>query len=1264
MHVRVLGDFAVTGSDGPVDIGGPRPRTLLALLIASAGSPVSNERLIDGIWGEDLPARPRKALQVMVANLRRALGPEMITTGPGGYRIDLDGLTVDAVEFETCARNATEPGEITAALELWRGDPYPDLTTDGLRGEIARLVEMKCAVEERRAARLIEVGAYEEAVVSLETMAVREPLREHRWELLMTALYAAGRQADALRAYERARRVLAEQLGLEPSPILTELRDRILQHDPTLLPQRVPPVRSNPYRGLLPFGVDDSDVFFGRDEFVARMIARARSDPLLAVVGASGSGKSSLLSAGFIPAYLRQPPADRNGRTVLLMRPGTDPWRAAAHAARAAGGSGGPNLPDTRTLLPDGAWLLIIDQAEELFTSGLEASEAGAFLDELHRSVGDGRVGVILGVRADFYGRFLAHPSIGPMLVDGTLPLPPMSADELRQAIARPAERVGTSVELALVEQMINDMAHEPGALPLLQFVLTELFAADSAVLSLDGYRRLGGLTGALAQRAEALHANLTPGEQVALRQVLLHLVALGVGSRDTRRRMARAELESLHPDAGPLIDFLASRRLLALDQDPETGEATVDLAHEALIGGWARFSRWIDLARDDLRRQTEVRHAAIEWERADREDAFLLAAPRLARLDVRTAHLVSLSRLEREFLDASDEKIEAEARAVAERQRRELLLARRARRRAWTAATVLAFAMGGSTLLAAYAVNLGQEAAAQRDEAQAQRDEAATQRQVAESTAAQLMARQLPIAALEIRRSDPELALLLAEEGIVAAAASGQPLSPAVAALHVVLQDLGERFPSDAEPVLVSTPEGRRGAFSIPVGQLLERSAAHSKRSLTDEDCAAHLGRPCPSSPPLSRLPAAAAEGSGLHRVGDFPPLIGTEIVIEVPNSTHIALWRLELRELIGDTLGVNTVIPTASPSPAGRPDVLIFPYVAYLDDWSAVAQAIGISRTAPEPIALGGIVSLREMNGNVPVMLTDRTTNETGPSAVWVQIDAENLVFYRLDVFEPLGLSIPRTWSELVAVTARLGDAGITPWCLGTAGEFLQLDGLVQARIVGIGGVDSYDEWLRSPSADDTVHAAAFHDVAQLVHGNGGDPGVIRRTSSLEFSRFIATEPTCAMLPAASWEAVGTRLDDERIAVFVAPGHDAEVTAPVIVGGSVAVMLTDRPETRALFRLLTTAPFGASIAAEREPRVMPANLRLATRFPDQHRPVIHQALKDAAGAGLVLSGVLEDLRRYEAYGIALTRLTLEGPDSVQDILHEMHASWAVLDS
>jgi DNA-binding SARP family transcriptional activator len=1246
VRVRVLGDFAVTGSDGPVDIGGPRPRTLLALLIASAGSPVSNERLIDGIWGEDLPARPRKALQVMVANLRKALGPEMITTGPGGYRIDSNAMTVDASEFEQRARSATESNEFASALELWSGDPFPDLPRDGLREETTRLIELKCSVEERRAARFIELGAYEEAIVSLETMVLREPLRERRWELLMTALYGAGRQADALRAYSRARRVLAEELGVEPSPSLEDLEDRILQHDPSLQPRRSPAIRVNPYRGLLPFGVDDSHVFFGRDGFVARLMARVRSDPLVAVVGASGSGKSSLLSAGFIPAYRRQAAADRNGRTVVLMRPGKDPWRAAMNAARAAGGDGGPNRPDTRTLLPDGDWLLIVDQAEELFTSDLEASVAGAFLDELHRLVLDGRVRVILVVRADFWGRFLAHPAIGPMLVDGTLPLPPMSANELRQAIARPAERVGSSVEPALVEQTINDMAEEPGALPLLQFVLTELFAANSEVLGLDGYRRLGGLTGALAQRAEALHGNLTPGEQVALRQVLLHLVALGVGSRDTRRRMARAELESLHQDAGPLIDFLASRRLLALDQDPETGEATVDLAHEALIGGWSRFSRWIDLARDDLRRQTEVRHAAIEWERADRDDAFLLAAPRLARLDVRTANLVSLSKLEREFLDASDEKIGAEERAVAERQRRELVLARRARRRAWTAATVLAFGVGVSILLAVYAANLGREATAQRDEAQTQRDEAATQREVAEFTVAQLIGRQLPITALEIRRSDPELARLLAEEGIVAAIASGLSPSPAVTALHVVLQDLGERFPSDAEPVLVSTPEGRRGVFSIPVGQLLERSATHSTRSLTDEECATHLGRPCAISPPLSRLPAAAAEGSGLQRVGDFPPLNGTEIVIEVPNSDHFALWRIELRELIGDTLGVNTVIPAGSPSPAGPPDVMIAPY-----------------GTAPEPISLGGIVSLREMNGNVPVTLTDRTTNETGPTAVWVQIDAENLVFYRLDVFELLGLSIPRTWSELVAVTARLGDAGITPWCLGTAGPSLQLDGIVQARIVGIGGVASYNEWLRSPSVDDTAYAAALHDVAQLVHGNGGDPGVIRRTSSLEFSRFIATEPTCAMLPAASWEAVATRLDDERVAVFVAPGHDAEVSAPVIVGGSVAVMLTDRPETRALLRLLTTAPFGASIAAEREYRVVPANLRLTGGFPDPHRPVIRQALREAADAGMVLPGVLEDIRRYDAYRVGLTRLTLEGPDSVNEILDEMHAAWAELD-
>ena len=251
MRVRVLGDLEVVvgerPDDRPVDLGGPKPRTLLALLIAAAGRPVTVEQLIDQMWGEDPPARVEASLQSHVARLRRALEPDREVRSPsdrlrthaGGYSLDLAADEVDARRFALLVREArTRPDDaeslITEALELWRGAAYAGTAAPSLDAEATRLDELRLtAIEDLWDVR-IRQGREGEAVGELEQLVREHPLRERFWALLARALYRAHRQGDALAALRRAREHLADELGVDPGPELRRLEDLVLRQDPSL----------------------------------------------------------------------------------------------------------------------------------------------------------------------------------------------------------------------------------------------------------------------------------------------------------------------------------------------------------------------------------------------------------------------------------------------------------------------------------------------------------------------------------------------------------------------------------------------------------------------------------------------------------------------------------------------------------------------------------------------------------------------------------------------------------------------------------------------------------------------------------------------------------------------------------------------------------------------------------------------------------------------------------------------------------------------
>lgn len=350
----------------------------------------------------------------------------------------------------------------------------------------------------------------------------------------------------------------------------------------------------SPYLGLAPFGPEDAPYFLGRERLTAELVDRVveNSGPLI-VMGPSGVGKSSLLHAGLIPALTRSGEV-----SVVAVTPGRDPL-------------GGLTPSDARTVL-------IVDQLEELFLN-VPPEEQRAFV----RLIAEWPAPVVMGMRADFSAHAMSHPELVSALAH-PVPVGPLTRTELRTAIEGPARIAGLTFQDGLVDLLMEE--HE-GALPLLSHALRGIWEQrDGSTLTLAGYRATGGIRGALARTADATLDSLGLSGRQAARSLFLRLVRLGDGTEDTRRVVALADLRA-EEDPGMLrvLDLFVAARLLTVDQD------TVRLAHEALIRSWPRLRSWIDADRMTALVRQQVGEAAAEWERHDRDPAFLYSGTRLA---------------------------------------------------------------------------------------------------------------------------------------------------------------------------------------------------------------------------------------------------------------------------------------------------------------------------------------------------------------------------------------------------------------------------------------------------------------------------------------------------------------------------------------------------------------------------------------------------------------------------------------------------------
>jgi WD40 repeat protein/DNA-binding SARP family transcriptional activator len=707
VEFRVLGPVAAVRNGEPIPIGGARQRALLAALIIHANQVVSQSRLIDELFGEEHTHASVNRLQVGISRLRSALNSgednghdTILVTQPGGYMLAARPDQIDAVVFERLsAEGHTALGQgaperahelLTTALALWRGEAFCDLAfEDVATTEIRRLQDLRLTALIDRMDADLALGRAAELVGELEHLVEEYPSQERLVGQLMLALYRSGRQTDALEAYRSRRAAMRGDLGLDPGPALRELERGILRHDATIVGEGEtraagPRVTICPYKGLAGYELTDAEYFCGRDTLVDQVVSRVASSRLVGIVGASGMGKSSLLRAGLLPRLAEGAlPASESWQYVVF-RPGRHPAEALASAlARSTGG---------------GPALVCIDQFEEVFTVCDDEGEQRRFLADVVdlSSAAGSDTRVVLTLRADHYGRCALEEPFARRLSGNHILVVPMTRADMLSAVQIPAARVGLELEPGLAEQLVDDAGDEPGSLPLLSAALLELWAArEGDRLTLEGYRKVRGVHGAIARLAERAYAQLNPDEQRAAHQMLLRLVS---GEDEVvRRRAPRVELDlDADSDAAQALAVLASWRLLTVSDD------TVEVSHEALLQEWPRLDAWLDEDRDGRKLREHLANAAQEWHRNRRDPAELYRGARLAAaMDWAESHPRELNRVERQFLTQSRDAAD-----------REVLIERRHNRR-------LQGLLAAAVVLLVAAVAAGVVAAVQRSHAQ-----------------------------------------------------------------------------------------------------------------------------------------------------------------------------------------------------------------------------------------------------------------------------------------------------------------------------------------------------------------------------------------------------------------------------------------------------------------------------------------------------------------------------------------------------------------
>jgi WD40 repeat protein/transcriptional regulator with XRE-family HTH domain len=699
------------------------------------------------------------------------------------------------------------------------------------------------------------------------------------------------------------------------------------------------PTIDNPYMGLRAFGEADAANFFGCEMLIQRLLDRFREQTdlarFLAVIGPSGSGKSSVVRAGLIPALRRgQLPGSEHWLIADLL-PGAHPFEELEAALLRVAANPPASLleqllADTRGLaravkrvLPaDNALelLLVIDQFEEVFTLASNASRSH-LLDSLVTAMLDehSRMRVLITLRADFVDRPLQYVDFGELICQRSELVLALTPDELEHAIVGPAERTGLALEPGLVATIVRDVRDQPAALPLLQYALTELFERRVGhMLTLTSYHEIGGVAGALVYRADAVYLGLDqPGQEVG-RQLFLRLITLGEGVPDTRRRVRRSELALLvggqlrtmdDEDVSDRLSSVAQRpstmervidlyghyRLLTFDRDQISGEPTVEIAHEALIRVWPRLRGWLDESRENLHVQRKLTTAAADWAATGHDASFLASGARLAQFENLAYSNLALNADELAYLDISVATREAQqaqeeairqrellqTRALATEQQRRAEEQARANQRLHRRALWLAVAMLlalGAALFAGW-----------------QQQRANGQAALAERQARLALARQIMVQLLSIPADEVALRLLLSTVAIQTAD---------TLETRVALLDALERAPHLYTILRGHTGQLRSVAFS-PDGSLL--ASAGEDTAIILWDVAARRAQGAPLRGHTNWINSVAFSPDG-------------KLLASASDDQAILLWDVATRQPVGaPLLGHNKAVLSIAFSPDG---------------------------------------------------------------------------------------------------------------------------------------------------------------------------------------------------------------------------------------------------------------------------------------------------------------------------------------------------------
>ncbi len=1038
--------------------------------------------------------------------------------------------------------------------------------------------------------------------------------------------------------------------------------------------QATPVADENPYKGLRSFGQSDAEDFFGRERFIDRLVSRlsraGSAGRFVAVVGPSGSGKSSVVRAGLLPA-LRQGAAPGSSTWFTVeMVPAVHPFdqlelallavavKPSASLLEQLSGDQGIHRAVERVLPAENSTLvLVVDQFEELFTQSAP-DEAERFIDALVAAARDdhSRVRIVITLRADFYDRPLGHRGLGELLRTGTEVLTPMSPEDLERAVSGPAERVGAVCEPALVGELVAAVIDRPAALPLLQYTLTELFERRSGTtLLMSAYRELGGVSGALVDRAEAIYVSLEVDEQQAARQIFLRLVTLGEGSGDTRRRVLLSELTAIGGAgayARRVADTFARHRLLGFDRDPVTRGPTVEIAHEALLNAWPRLQRWIEDARSDVRAERRLAETARDWFQHDRDPTFVLTGGQLAKYEGWVeSPPIGLTGDERQFLESSELAAAQRRRVRVNEERRETTLRRRSQILVAMAVTiVLVLALGAFAFVQQRRAS---DLATEISRSAKARDVAAT--------------------AQSKKRSDPELANMLAIEAARVASAQGQLPPEVMDALHGGVQATRTQYPISTAPSALRAGAGG-GVFLLPPDELIALAQRQVTRSFTDEECRVAGLTTCqdPREPVASGLTITGGVEAYAGRPSE-QPLAGASVKIEA-ELNGIAAMQANF-ELFTEQTGIEVVV-RAKRGDASLRDVV-----------DPDADILQLVQPGMMPvIAPGNVMDLTryldrdELERTQSPYLTsllslslDRSWPSTsGPVyGLWEGLDAKSLVWYNIAAVDRLGQKAPETWDELMAISDRIVASGRTPWCIfiesGNASGWPVTD-IIESALLRSEGPDFYDDWsFHEIDFDHPAVVAAVRRVGELVFTPeylDRSPAAAAQTPFQEAPLALAQEPEgCTFVPSASFTpSIAGSGAGETIDALAFPTIDPQYSETMVGAGRYVIAVTDRPEVRAVMEFIASPDYGHA-SAEAGIGYIPANTRFgldAIPNPTERR------IAELTRAALVSDGFrfdASDMMPREVGGgtfwAGMIDWFVDGPEALDDIMAGIEATW-----